>query len=222
MNWIGELQKKDFRGGPSQFGESEIIAYIFKHIQPTNKWAVDIGAGFYGHGEMSNTKQLIEQGWRVIRVDANNDDDNTIFKLYITPDNILPFLESLNVPFQFDLLTIDIDSFDLDILEKVVPAYLPSVICTEYNGTLDPSLSVKLKYEPGYIWDETNKYGYSFGAAIRFCYKYGYCIILNHLNQNLFLVRKDLIPNDIELPELTIQQQNYHPVNPDAEWEVYV
>jgi len=221
MNWIESLQEMNHKklGGTSQFGEADVIGKIFEHIPPTNKYFVDIGAGYYGHGIMSNTLPLAANGWKGLRIDANNDDDPTIIKSYVTPDNILELLQAHNVPFGFDLLSIDIDSFDLDVMEVIVPTYRPRVICTEYNGTLDPELSVKLKYEPGYVWDETNKYGYSFGAAIKFCNKYGYKIILNHINQNLFLVRADLVG---EVPPAEVEQVNYHPWNDKAEWEEYV
>ena len=220
MNWIEHLQKQDFRGGQSQFGESEIIKFIFQHIKPTNKYFCDIGAGFYGNGFMSNTKDLFSDGWKGLRIDANNDDDPTIIKSYVTPDNILELLQTHNVPFGFDLLSIDIDSFDLDVMEAIVPTYQPRVICTEFNSAIDPELSVKLKYEPDYIWDETDRYGYSFGAAIKFCNKYGYVIILNHIEQNLFLVRNDLITEDV--PAVECKQTRNHPYNPNAKWEEYV
>lgn len=220
MNWIEELQSKDFKGSKSQFGEDEIISFIFSNIFPSNRFFCDIGAGFYGKGQMSNTKVLSDNGWHGLRIDANNDDDPTIERLYVTPENIVPFLKSKSVPYGFDFLTIDIDSFDLDILEAVVPEYRPSVICTEFNSALDPEKSLKLKYEKDYVWDETAKYGYSFGAAVKFCNKHGYVIILNHVEQNLFLVRNDLITED--LPIISSKQTNYHPWNDKAEWEEYV
>lgn len=219
MSWIIELQKLNSPEGKSQFGEEGIIKFIFWNLLPANRYFVDIGAGFYGHGIMSNTKHLLDSGWHGLRIDANNDDDKTIQQLYVTPENIVPFLKQHNVLIEFDFLNIDIDSFDLDILETIVPVYRPRVICTEFNSALDPASSIKLKYEPGYIWDETTKYGYSFGAAKKFCDKYGYVIILNHIEQNLFLVRNDLITED--MPEITSKQTFNHPHNPDAEWEEY-
>lgn len=220
MSWIDDLQKKDFAGGKSQFGESCIIDFIFENIKPIHQYFVDIGAGFYGHGIMSNTKELIDVGWNGLRIDANNDDDPTIKKLYVTPGNILPFLMYHKVPIGFDFLNIDIDSFDLDILEKVVDVFQPRVICTEFNSALPPERSLKLAYKEGYVWDETDQYGYSFGAAVKFCNKYGYVIILNHIEQNLFLVRKDLVEG-IELPVITCKQTFNHPHNPAAIWEEY-
>lgn len=218
MSWLDKLQTMDFEKGSSQMGEAGIIDFIFKHIPPQGKYCVDIGAGFYGKGEMSNTNDLLLKGWQGLRIDADDSNDVSIKKLYVTPENIVPFLQANNVPFGFDLLSIDIDSFDLDILEKIVPTYQPRVICTEYNGTLDPTKSIKLKYEPGYVWDETNKYGYSFGAGQKFADKYGYKIILNHKNQNLFLVRSDIIT---ESPDIKAKQTTYHPVNKNAQWEDY-
>lgn len=202
MSWITDLQKMDFTESKSQGGEAEIIDFIFEHLHPVNKFYVDIGAECYGEGIMSNTDHL--KDWQGIRIDANDRGNPNTKKLYVTPENIVPFLKSHKVPVGFDFLNIDIDSFDLDVLEEVVRYYGPRVICTEFNGTLDPSTSVKLKYEEGYVWDETNKYGYSFGAAVKFCTYFGYKIILNHINQNLFLIRGDLI--SIELPVITAEQ----------------
>lgn len=224
MSWLNDLQTMNFEGGKSQFGESGIISFIFEHIEPTNKYFVDIGAGYYGKGQMSNTQELIDKGWAGIQVDADNSDNPNITALYVTPDNIIPAMRSWRVPRYFDFLNIDIDSFDLDILEVVIQGcagykgYSPTVICTEFNATLDPEKSIKLKYEEGYVWDETNKYGYSFGAAVKFCGKYGYKIILNHVNQNLFLVRGDLIE---QTPVIEVKQTFYHPINHAAEWETY-
>lgn len=215
MSWIDELKSMSFHSNTSQIGESAIIQFIFQHIGETNKYFVDIGAGYYDRGQMSNTDGL---GWEGLKIDDNNNHDTAILKLYVTPDNILPFLKEHNVPYGFDLLSIDIDSFDLDILENVVPAYHPRLICTEFNGALDPEKSIKLKYEPGYIWDETIKYGYSFGAAVKFCGKYGYKILMNHVNQNLFLIRSDIIQ---QTPVIEVEQSYYHPVNPAAIWEEY-
>jgi hypothetical protein len=219
MTWIDELQNiKKKKGTKSQYGESEIIKIIFQNIPPTQKFFVDIGAGYYGNGIMSNTNELIDEGWEGIQIDANNSDNPNIKKLFVTPENIVPFLKENEVPHGFDLLTIDIDSFDLDILEKVVPEYRPRVICTEFNPAIDPSSSCKLKYEEGYVWDKTTKYGYSFGAGVKFCNNHGYKIILNHIDQNLFLVRGDLIG---EPPLIKARQVFYHPVNTKAEWVNY-
>lgn len=218
MSWLHELQSMDFEKGSSQMGEAGIIDFIFKHIPPEDKYCVDIGAGFYGKGIMSNTNDLLLKGWQGLRVDANNGNDPNIITFFVTFDNIIPLLKLHHVPYNFDLLSIDIDSFDLDILEKIVPVYKPRVICTEYNGTLDPNKSIKLKYEPGYVWDETNKYGYSFGAGVKFANTHGYKIILNHKNQNLFLVRSDIIS---EAPDIQAKQVFYHPVNKKAEWVEY-
>jgi hypothetical protein len=219
MNWVEELRKKKFKGGHSQYGEASIIDFIFKHLPPENKFFVDIGAGFYGGGVMSNSIDLMNKGWTGVRVDASDDRDKSIIKAYVTPDNILGLMQEWDVFYGFDFLTIDIDSFDLDILEKIVPVYKPRVICTEMNTGINPNLCVKLKYEHGYTWDKTNKFGYSFGAAVKFCEKHGYKIILNHINQNLFLVRSDLIG---DISPVEVKQTYYFPNNLDAVWEQYI
>lgn len=208
--------------GESQSGEHKIIDKIFEFIEPSNKFFVDIGAGLYGRGVMSNTSHLLNKGWTGLMIDAETGGDGMIKKHFVTPDNITGILRMYGVPTCFDLLSIDIDSFDLDILDEVCEWHVPSVICTEYNGCLPPDTSVKLKHEEGYVWDETAKYGYSFGAGVKFAEKFGYRIVLNHANMNLFMIHKSVLGDQSEVP-LTIlaEQQFYHAYNPNAEWVEY-
>lgn len=70
----------------------------------------------------------------------------------------------------------------------------PRLICTEFNGTLEPNVSLVLEYEDGYTWDKTNKYGYSFAAGKKLLEKNGYVIIYNQHDTNIFAVRKELAP----------------------------
>ena len=213
------------QGGPSQFGEHQIIDEIFKHITPMQKTFVDIGAGDYspeGDGSaMSNTRHLYEQGWSGIGFDFRCQ-AGYIMKEFVTPDNIRSILKKYNVNHFPAFLSIDIDGFDLDVLESAMSYMQPTMICTEYNATLDPSLSVKLKYEEGYTWDGTNKYGYSFGAGLKFAAKHGYTIVLNHMDMNLFMVHNEYLSTDELMGiELNPRQQNHHPWSDSAVWVPY-
>jgi hypothetical protein len=102
-----------------------------------------------------------------------------------------------------------------------MPHYSPSVICAEYNGCLPPETTVKLKYEEGYTWDGTTKYGFSFGAGMKFAEKWGYTVIMNHINMNLFMVKSDIIGDAPMKPIAQGVKQFYHPYSSDAEWVEY-
>lgn len=219
MNWITEIGSLPVNGLQSQLGEEAVIEHIFKHVETTNKYFVDLGAGAYGESTMSNTRKLIHSGWDGYGVDMNNKGESWIKQYFITPDNVLQIFAEQATPAEFDFLNIDIDSSDFWVLDKILEKYSPRCICTEYNGTLDPATSVVLKYEADYTWDETNKYGFSFAAGKKMLEKHGYRIIYNMDNQNLFALKEDIVKGMIF--NVTATQARYHPENHNAIWEFY-
>ena len=205
----------------SQFEEDTVIEYILSKIKSPMKFFVDLGAGAYGGSKMSNTRSLVEKGWKGIAVDAKPQEDSWIKQHFVKPDNIAEFLFENKVPNSFDFLNLDIDSSDFWVLKNILQFHRPRLICTEFNGTLNPLESLVLKYEDGYTWDETNKYGYSFAAGKKLLEENGYTIVYNLHNVNIFAIRNDLIEGQTLSVPVTAKQEFYHPVNPNAVWERY-
>ena len=219
MNWIYDIDKLDLSENKySQYGEEVIIQYILYNIGVNDKgFFVDIGAGGAGKG-LSNTKLLTELGWEGLSFDI--DESEGIIKEFIKPDNVLEVLAKYNCPTLFEFLNIDVDSFDYDILKEILTEYEPLVICTEFNGTLDPLSNVKLKYEDGYTWDGTNKYGFSFTAGVKLLNDNGYTVVYNSKDTNLIAVNNKLLGNILqEILSIKATQNIYHPINEEAEWE---
>jgi len=209
MNWIDQLPKLDLSQRKySQYGEDLIAKFIFEQIGATNRFLVDIGAG----GGYSNSKEFIDSGWGALRFDK---EDGAGIKEFITPHNICALLKEYNCPKEFDFLSVDIDSFDYDVIDNVLKLYQPRVVCAEFNGTLDPNSCVKLKYEEGYTWDGTNRYGFSFGAGIKLFGKHGYTVIFNCKDTNIFAVKSDILPDGYQ-PKVKATRNIYHPVNKSA------
>lgn len=210
MNWIEQLSKLDLSDKKfSQYGESVIAQSIFENIGTTNKFLVDIGAG----GGYSNSKEFLNNGWSGFRFDLDGS-EGTINE-FIKPDNICALLAERECPNEFDFLSVDIDSFDYDVIDNVLKSYTPRVVCAEFNGTLDPNSFVKLKYEDGYTWDGTNKYGFSFGAGLRLFVNHGYAVIFNSKDTNMFAVKSDILPDDFK-PNVRANKNVYHPINKSA------
>ena len=218
-NWVTELANVSARGQQSQYNEDAIIDHIFRHIGVTDSYFVDLGASAYGDATMSNTRSLIHSDWNGYGVDIRNKGESWIIERFITPYNILEIFSEQNTPVDFDFLNLDIDSCDFWVLKEVLRKYSPRCICTEFNGTLDPEISIVLKYEQGYVWDETNKYGFSFTAGKKLLAEHGYQIIHNMLNQNIFAVKKELVKGLVF--EVNASRVPYHPHNPHAIWESY-
>lgn len=218
-NWVTEIASLPAYGQQSQYSEEAIIDHIFKNIGVTNQYLVDLGAAAYGQSTMSNTRKLKQTGWKGYGVDIGNKGESWIIERFVKPDNILNIMQEQHTPKEFDFLNLDIDSCDFWILKKVLQEYSPRCICTEFNGTLNPHQPVVLKYDEGYTWDETNKYGYSFAAGEKLLNEYGYRIIYNMLNQNIFAVKNELVRGLIF--NVAANQVWYHPENVHAIWETY-
>lgn len=219
LNWISEIKILKGNNLQSQFSEDIIIDHIFKNIGTISRYFVDLGAGAYD-GKMSNTRTLKRSGWDGFGVDCANITDEWIIKEFVKPGNVCQILASQNAPKEFDFLNLDLDSSDFWVLKELLKEYSPRVICTEFNGTLDPNNSLVLEYEEGYTWDNTNKYGYSFSAGKKLLEENGYMIIYNLHDTNIFAVKKEFI-SSIELPEVTAKQNIYHPINNTAVWISY-
>lgn len=221
VNWIKEIGQISATGGQeSQFHEEAIIRFIFDHIGCGDKFFVDLGAGAYEGSVMSNTRSLKRSGWAGFGVDAADTQDEWVIKQFIKPDNVIDTLKQQNTPKKFAFLNLDLDSSDFWVLQRLLTEYKPRLICTEFNGTLDPNESVVLKYEDGYSWDRTSKYGYSFAAGKKLLQQNGYVIIYNQHQTNIFAVREDLLEG-IEVPEVSAERNQYHPYNLNAVWETY-
>lgn len=134
----------------SQNGEDAIIDAIFKRIKPTHKVVVECGAadGIW----FSNSRNLVEQGWKALLIEGDDDAFKRLFNRYKADDNVA--LENRTVqasgpdrfdaifaehglPEAFDLLVIDVDGMDYYLWNSLVN-YRPTVVICEYNPDADP------------------------------------------------------------------------------------
>lgn len=177
----------------SQNGEDGVIAAIFDAIGTTNRFVVEFGAGV--GGEECNTRLLIEQGWTGLRMDGVEQPEPTdVRQEFITAENINDLFTTYDVPDEFDLLSIDIDSNDYWILRAIEERYRPRVIVMEYNASLGPTARTTIPYDPTYVWDVSSYYGASLAALASVAAARGYSLIgCEHLGINCFFVRDDCL-----------------------------
>jgi len=210
--WIPNLQTLDLSQNKySQTGEEVIIKYIFEKIGITNKYLVDIGAG---DGIMlSNSKLLIDEGWTGTLIDGDNKGNDKVKKEFVTRENIMSLFYKYDVPKNFDLLSIDVDGNDFYVLEEILKHCNPRLIVSEFNPAIEDKKVIK--YNPDHRWNNDTYYGYSFEAGKELAGKYGYVIIYNHKNLNLFYLRKDLCD---DIPNVDFQKRIGHKSNNTGEW----
>lgn len=183
----------------SQQGEDGIIDYIFKNIKTTNKISVEIGVSNVSSNVIfeNNTMNLLTKGWKSYWFDCTNIKivpENCIFtKIMLTEDNVVQVFESLNIPKQFDLLSIDIDGNDYHI-RQALREYKPRVCIMEYNGCFNGNDEYIMKRNDNYMWKPGQRdFGASLKSITNQANELGYDLIYcESKGVNAFYIKKDI------------------------------
>jgi len=204
LNINSDLDKEYF----SYCNEGFYIKTILDRLKVKHQYCVDLGAS--DGLSMSNTFPLFRQGWQGLAVECDSEKfaklaifyglvtqvtQVNLCKAQITPNNVNAILRANEVPREFGLLSLDIDSYDHFVLEKVLQNYKPTIICTEINATIPPPIRFAVKWQPDL--DYRNLKSDFFGQSLSQLYvlgdRYGY--ELAHLEyNNAFLIPKELNP----------------------------
>ena len=179
----------------SESGEDGILFELFNTFGVSNKFYLEFGTE---DGSQCNTKALKEYyNFKGILFDMNYENRGiNLFKHMITSENVIALFQKYNTPQQFDLLSVDIDSFDFYVLDKILQSYIPRIFICEYNATHLPN-------EDKVVLKSTiNFNGNYFGASILAFYnlgkKYNYSLVYaNKKGVNLFFIHNDVLKNSI-------------------------
>jgi len=193
MNWIKEIGQHKVQGW-SQYGEEGYLRFILRNIGIKSKFLVDIGAnnGTY----LSNTKQFRNEGWKAILIDGQAFPG--VHQHYVSAENVNEILKRYQCPQEFDLLSIDVDGQDYWILRELLREFRPRLIISEYNSEFADSRAVE--YDPDFIFKATDHYGYTFEAGLKLADEFGYRVIFQNSNLNMYYLQKD----EMEDPEMEI------------------
>jgi hypothetical protein len=194
----------------SNLEEQSRIVHYLERLKLPNKVCVDIGAG--DGVTMSNTFALFLDGWRGLAVEYDPTRfahlartyarlDANIARCKVTPENVVSLLEGHQVPYEFGMLSLDIDGYDYFVLEQLLSKFRPSLICAEVNEKIPPPLKFTVNYDPSYSWAGDHFYGQSTSQLDRLCRQHDYAWVELHYN-NAFLV-----PNELNVfPALTVDE----------------
>lgn len=133
----------------SQGGEDGVLQAIFSVIRPENEWCLECGAadGIF----FSNTRRLIENGWRGILIEAEEATFNRLcannegFGERVTcvlgkigdTHRLDGVLHRCGAPTDIDLVVIDVDGQDYHLFNSLF-RYRPRVVVVEYDFNADP------------------------------------------------------------------------------------
>ncbi len=214
----GRLLRHSFQVN-SQSGEDGILHEIFRRIGAGDRVFVEIGLE---SGLESNTTFLLAQNWRGYWIDSGTAFQRTLDQYRIGPDrvksavsfvtreNIASLFQSLGVPREFDLLSIDIDQNTYYAWEAL-QEYRPRVVVIEYNAALPPDVDWKVVYDPRRVWDGSQNFGASLKALELLGRRMGYALVgCDVAGTNAFFVREELTGEKFAQPFTS--ETHYEPV----------
>lgn len=194
----------------SQNGEDGIISELLNQLKLKNSgdnWCVEFGAWDGIH--LSNTFALVEHGWKAVYIEADTARFQDLLKTAKRYPNIIPIkaivsrypndentldrlLVDTNIPIHFDLLSIDIDSFDCDVWESL-ENYFPKIVVIEINSSVPP----------GIYWRNGPKTpGNTFSETLRVGKEKGYTLVC-HTGNMIFV--KDELMHQLTFPSKFIK-----------------
>jgi hypothetical protein len=194
----------------SQNGEDGIIHEIFRRIGAPNRVFVELGVG---DGTQNNTAFLFSQGWSGYWIDATDSFVKVLERSglrhpdylkwlvsFITRENAALLLESLHVPKEFDLLSLDIDQNTYWVW-KALRDFRPRVVVVEYNAAIPPEIDWKVEYSARRAFDGSLNYGASLKALENLGRELGYSLVgCEWIGANAFFVRNDAVTADFAAP----------------------
>jgi hypothetical protein len=165
------------------------------------RYCVDIAAqdGVMG----SQTLRLFQDGWSGLAVEFDGKMFAALSEMYssfehvslvrakVVPENVVSILEAARCPRDFGFLSLDIDSYDHYLLDQILAAFRPRLICVEINETVPPPLKFTVTFAEDHQWAGDHFQGQSICKCHELCVKYEYAIVELHYN-NLFLVPAEL------------------------------
>ncbi len=186
----------------SQNGEDGILGEIFRRIGTKDRFFVEFGVG---DGLENNTTFLLSQNWRGCWIEGNSESvaqiesrfqkplsagTLKILNSFITAENIDALFNQLNVPAEFDLLSLDIDRNSYHIW-KALSRFKPRVVAIEYNSTFPAEVEWIVPYDAQRLWNHTSYFGASLKSFERLGSELGYVLVgCDFSGTNAFFVRK--------------------------------
>lgn len=200
-----------------------VIQYIIDNLQipDDQKFCVEFGYSSDNIDYNGNTHILVKKhGWKNLYLDGgHHNPDINLYQHYLTTENIVSIFDKYSVPKSLGYLSIDVDSTDIWLMDKLLDVYRPSLVTCEYNPALPHDVAIAFENDPNRIWNCDAIWGSSVKALTMVANKHDYLLIYigewsRIKAHDCFFAPKEKLPNiDQEyLNRLTYNTLNIHPL----------
>lgn len=190
-------------GDTSFGGEYEHLRMLSSKLNITKGFVVDIAAAD-GIDQSCTLGFFKDANWNGLAVEMDplkfarlaflhtNFPNAKLARGRVTPLNVAALLAGFEVPNEFDILNLDIDSYDLDVLDAMIKSgFRPKIISMEINEKIPPPLYFNVDFTPTHVWQTDHFFGCSLTAAAAVVRPHGYILESLQYNNAVF-VRSDL------------------------------
>ena len=201
----------------SQNGQDGVIAELCRRLDITQGFFVDVGA--WDGKQYSNTYALLRDGWHGVGIEGDDEKYSNLqqtaqevggrlqpVNAYVQAkgsNTLDELLQQTNAPARFDLLNVDVDSFDWGIWNGL-ENYQPKIVVIEINSSIPPSLPYV--QAPDEYVGRTNNQGLAQGASVTSMLQRGsskeYSLVA-HVG-DLFFVQNQLVPQ-LSMPDTELE-----------------
>ena len=109
-------------------------------------------------------------------------------RIRVTPQNISSLLIAYEIQKNFTLLNLDIDSYDLRVVEEILNCgFAPQIISMEINEKIPSGVFFTVEYDNDHYWQGDHFFGCSIDAAFMTLVKFNYVLYKLEWNNAIFI-----------------------------------
>ena len=207
------FQTKKFDFEVQGHGESKKLLQLCEELNINSGSYVDIGASdgwtssatfpFAKNDNFSGLSiELDNKKFKKMEFIYRKFNNAYLSKSKVSPENVTEILKKFDVLYDFDILNLDIDSYDLFVIKKLLESHKPKIVSMEINEKIPPPLFFTVTYNDKHFWKGDHFFGCSLQAAYDEVSKFGYRLYTLIYNNAIF------ISDDIKInvPDRTLTQ----------------
>ena len=218
---VASLSSSDITADRSANGERLLLEEMVKAIGSEEGFVVDIAASD-GLSQSSTVGLFASPGWTGLAVEMDATKFAVLAGRYsafpgaqlartrVKPGNVVDIFRSFEVPGRFTALNLDIDSYDLRVLEAILEGgYRPSIVSLEINEKIPPGVFFSVEFDPMHYWQNDHFYGCSIDAAFEVARRYGYSLHAMEFNNAFFYSSEAAVAGFKDLSPRFAYEQGY-------------